>query len=323
MVLAPRIDAPLALVALAVCPLLFWSFRTSTGAASGPWRESRTLETSALSVVQEALAAIRVVKAFGQEDREEQRFVRQSGHAVFAPARVAAAEGSFTLLVGLATAIGTAAVLLIGASHVQCGQLYARQPAHRHGVPLSALRAAADHEHEDRGPAVVVGQCRARVRAPRRAPRRRGAPRTRARSARGRGAVEFRDVSFAYECRATRSRDVFVTIEPGTRFGSSGTTGAGKTTLVSLLTRFYDPQAGAILLDGVDIRDYRLADLRNQFAIVLQEPVLFSTTIAENIAYGRPDGLARGDRRRRARRRRPRFHPALPTATTLSWASAA
>jgi ATP-binding cassette subfamily B protein len=78
-------------------------------------------------------------------------------------------------------------------------------------------------------------------------------------------------------------------IAAGTRLGIVGTTGAGKTTLVSLLTRFYDPTAGQILLDGVDLRDYKLADLRNQFAIVLQEPVLFSTSIAENIAYGRPD----------------------------------
>jgi ATP-binding cassette subfamily B protein len=71
--------------------------------------------------------------------------------------------------------------------------------------------------------------------------------------------------------------------------GVVGTTGAGKTTLVSLLMRFYDPSDGQILLDGVDLRDYKLADLRNQFAIVLQEPVLFSTSIAENIAYSRPD----------------------------------
>ena len=84
-----------------------------------------------------------------------------------------------------------------------------------------------------------------------------------------------------------------VLVRPGARVGISGATGAGKTTLVSLLTRFYDPTAGAILLDGVDLRDYRLADLRNQFAIVLQEPVLFSTTIAENIAYARPE--AEGD----------------------------
>jgi ATP-binding cassette subfamily B protein len=78
-------------------------------------------------------------------------------------------------------------------------------------------------------------------------------------------------------------------VDPGTRLGISGKTGAGKSTLMSLLTRFYDPSSGQILLDGIDLRDYKLADLRNQFAIVLQEPVLFSTSIAENIAYARPE----------------------------------
>ena len=80
-------------------------------------------------------------------------------------------------------------------------------------------------------------------------------------------------------------------IEPGLRVGIAGPTGAGKTTLISLLMRFYEPTAGRILLDGVDLREYRLRDLRDQFALVLQEPVLFSTTIAENIAYGR-DGAS-------------------------------
>jgi ATP-binding cassette subfamily B protein len=83
-------------------------------------------------------------------------------------------------------------------------------------------------------------------------------------------------------------RNVSFEVDPGTRVGISGKTGAGNTTLMSLLTRFYDPTAGQVLLDGVDLRDYRIADLRNQFAIVLQEPVLFSTSIAENIAYARP-----------------------------------
>ena len=103
------------------------------------------------------------------------------------------------------------------------------------------------------------------------------------------GAVAFHNVSFAYNGGAPVLHDVSFDIRPGTRVGIMGMTGAGKTTLVSLLTRFYDPTAGQILLDGVDLRDYKLADLRNQFAIVLQEPVLFSTSIAENIAYARPD----------------------------------
>jgi ABC-type multidrug transport system ATPase subunit len=102
------------------------------------------------------------------------------------------------------------------------------------------------------------------------------------------GAVEFRDVSFAYDGGRPVVNCVSFRVEPGMRVGIAGRTGAGKTTLVSLLTRFYDPTTGVILLDGTDIRAYRLADFRDQFAIVLQEPVLFSTTLAENIAYGRP-----------------------------------
>src|SRR5258708_17708008 len=107
---------------------------------------------------------------------------------------------------------------------------------------------------------------------------------------RANGDVVFRDVSFAYPGSSrTVLRDASFEVGSGTRVGVIGATGAGKTTLVSLLARFYDPIAGQILLDGVDLRDYNVPDLRCQFAIVLQDPVLFSTTIAENIAYGRPD----------------------------------
>ena len=102
------------------------------------------------------------------------------------------------------------------------------------------------------------------------------------------GTVTFRNVSFAYSPERSILKNVSFDLPAGMRLGISGTTGAGKTTLVNLLTRFYDPTEGQILLDGVDLRDYRLADLRAQFAIVLQEPVLFSTTLRENIAYGRP-----------------------------------
>jgi ATP-binding cassette subfamily B protein len=104
------------------------------------------------------------------------------------------------------------------------------------------------------------------------------------------GSIVFSHVSFSYENGGEPVlQDISFELKPGECAGIVGTTGAGKTTLVSLLTRFYDPSAGEILLDGIDLRDYKLADLRNQFAIVLQEPILFSSSIAENIAYARPD----------------------------------
>ena len=103
------------------------------------------------------------------------------------------------------------------------------------------------------------------------------------RLARASGAVSLqRSLPSAYRENHPVLRSVSFEVDPGTRVGISGKTGAGKTTLMSLLTRFYDPTAGQILLDGVDLRDYRIADLRNQFAIVLQEPVLFSATFREH-----------------------------------------
>jgi ATP-binding cassette, subfamily B, bacterial len=107
--------------------------------------------------------------------------------------------------------------------------------------------------------------------------------------ARARGEIVFEGVSFSYRDGACVLADVSFHLHPGMSAGISGTTGAGKSTLVSLLLRFFDPASGRILLDSFDLRDYRLADLRNQIAVVLQEPVLFATTIAENIAYARPD----------------------------------
>jgi ATP-binding cassette subfamily B protein len=106
--------------------------------------------------------------------------------------------------------------------------------------------------------------------------------------ARARGAVRFEDVSFGYDETAVLHH-VALDVPAGTRVGIIGRTGAGKTSLMRLLTRFYDPVDGRIVLDGVDLRDYRLADLRSQFSIVLQEAVLFSTSIGDNIAYARPD----------------------------------
>jgi ATP-binding cassette subfamily B protein len=251
-------------------------------------REVRKLESATLAVVQEVLAAVRVVKAFGQEDRERDRFVRQSEEGTRARLRVTLASGVLGLLVGLTIAGGTAAVLFLGVRHVQAGILTLGELllvmaylAQLYGPMETVSKKVADLQ------ASLVGAERAFALLDE-APDVRERPDARP-LARAEGAVTFRDVSFAYPDNPPVLHHVSFTVEPGTRVGIEGTTGAGKTTLVSLLTRFYDPTAGQILLDGVDLRDYRLADLRHQFAIVLQDAVLFSATVADNIAYARPD----------------------------------
>jgi ATP-binding cassette subfamily B protein len=103
------------------------------------------------------------------------------------------------------------------------------------------------------------------------------------------GDIEFRNVSFFYDRTHQGLQDISLQIPAGSRIGIVGTTGAGKTTLLNLVMRFYDPVEGVVLLDGRDVREYRIQDLRRQFSVVLQEPMLFCGSIAENIAYGRPD----------------------------------
>ena len=238
-------------------------------------------------MVQETLTSLRVVKAFGREEREERRFLDRYGEGVRARIRANLAENGFTSLVGITMASGTAAVLFIGVRHVLAGaltlgdlliimsyigQLYAPLKTIGGGV-TTVQKSLASAERAfallDQTPEVEQRPDARRLE-------------------RARGAVEFETVSFAYEDRGPVLVDVSFAVEPGTRIGIIGRTGAGKTTLLSLLTRFYDPQRGRILLDGSDIRDYRLSDLREQFAMVLQDTILFSTTVAENIAYGRP-----------------------------------
>jgi len=257
----------------------------------GRYVDVKELESSTLGIVQEVLTALRVVKAFGREDHEQERFVYQSSAGMRARIRLAFAESAFGLLINVTTAIGTALVLFLGVRGVLANRL-----------TLGELLMVLAYLTQLYGPLSTIGDTVARLQSSLASMRRafelldempEVAERPRARPLkRATGAIELRGVSFAYDGTHLVLDKVSFALRAGTRLGIAGRTGAGKSTLVGLLTRFYDPSAGQILLDGVDLRDYKLADLRHQFAIVLQEAVLFSTSIAENIAYGRPGAHA-------------------------------
>ena len=237
-------------------------------------------------MVQEVLTSLRVVKAFGRELDEQERFVRYSDQGVKARTGLARAEGIFGLRINLTTAIGTAAVLFIGILNVRAGVLSL-------GELLMVLTYIANLYSPLKTISKTVGTLQSSFAGLERAFElldqvTEVEERPHAHSIdRAAGSIEFRNVSFAYDATNRVLHHISFDLPAGTRLGIAGRTGSGKTTIASLVARFYDPTEGEILLDGIDLRDYRLADLRNQFAIVLQEPVLFSTTIAENIAYGR------------------------------------
>jgi ATP-binding cassette subfamily B protein len=283
------IDLELALVALAVSPLLFLILRTYGQRLRRGWRGQKRLESSTLGVVQETLGGIRVVKAFGQEDRERERFTGKASETLRARMRLSFHEGGLGLMVGLVIAAGEAAVVFIGVRNVQAGTLTLGNLLLVMGYlsqlyrPLQSISKKVGDLQRSLASAertfALLDQTPEVIEKPNAIP-----------LSRARGALSFQNVSFAYDGENNPVlQNVSFEVGPGTRVGIAGATGAGKTTLVSLLTRFYDPTSGQITLDGVDLRDYRIADMRNQFAIVLQEPVLFSTSIAENIAYADPD----------------------------------
>ena len=283
-----RIDWQLGLVALAVSPLLFMLARIYRRRMRLQSREAKELETSALSVAQEVLGALRVVKAFGQENREHERFVGRSTQGMRARIHLAFLEGAFALLVGLVGALGTGAVLFIGIRHVQWQLLTLGDLLLVMGYLTqlySPLKAMSKRMTDIQSWLASAERAFSLLDEVQDVPERPHARPIRHRPA---GGLAFRNVSFSYLDRFPVLHDLSFDIDPRTRLGIAGLTGSGKTTLVSLLLRFYDPDAGQVLLDGRDLRDYELGDLRNQYALVLQEPVLFSASIAENIAYARP-----------------------------------
>ncbi|MFC1760907.1 ABC transporter ATP-binding protein [Planctomycetota bacterium] len=283
-----RINWQLALVALTVTPIVAFMSRFYTVRMRPYYTRVKTKESHVLGIIHEVMTAFRVVKAFGREETEEERFELSSHEAVQQRTWLSFAEGTFGLLTNLTTAVGTALVLYIGVRNVLAGtmslgtmlmvmtyltQLYG--PLKNVVSKVSGLQSSLASAHRafeliDEMPDVVEHPHAKPVSSIR-------------------GDVEFANVVFSYDGKNNVLQDITFSIKAGTRVGIAGKTGAGKSTLVSLMPRFYDPSSGRVLIDGIDIREYKIADLRNQFSIVLQEPVLFATSIRDNIAYAVPE----------------------------------
>ena len=281
-----RINPRLALLSLTVVPFVYYSIGYYTRHIKRRLVDVKGMEGETLSIIHEAISMLRVIIAFGREDYEYRRFREQGLRAMDARIGVTLRQTAFSLAVNTTTALGTALVLGYGTWQVMESQLTIGELlvvlAYIGSVykPIEALSGTIgslqdqfvslqiafdvlekESDIQDLPGALTVVESK--------------------------GHVRFESVGFHYQDRESTLKNISFDALPGQATAIVGQTGAGKSTLVSLLPRFYDPVDGKILLDGVDLRDLKLKSLRQQISIVLQEPLLFSTTIADNIRYGR------------------------------------
>jgi len=286
-----RLDWVLTLIALAVVPLLFGAIVLLSRRITVLATDARIKESAVWAIAQRTIGAIRVIQAFTTEEEEHRRFVATSGASLAANLRLYTSQTVYTAFVNVVVAAGTAAVLWFGVTHVLAGKLTVGEVLVFTSY-LASLYAPINSLMQTYG--LVQG---ARVGAERvfeileTAPDLRDGTRPLAREE-VRGAVTFEAVRFGYDPAQRVLEGVDFHVRAGEVVAIVGATGAGKTTLVSLVPRFYDPTAGRVLFDGIDVRDFQLKALRQQVAMVLQPPLVFPTTVRDNIAYGRPDATA-------------------------------
>ena len=283
-----RLDWQLTLVSLAIVPLIIGAIYLF---AHRIRRESTSIqeqESAVLAQAQEGLSSIRMVHAFGREEFEAHQFYQQARQSLQANLRLTLTNVNSALVISTLMVVGTAAMYYIGALHVLAGTLtlgsllvfsayllMLYQPLESLTYTTWAMEGATAgakrcFEVLDRQDNVV------------------DSPNAIAISS-AKGAIAFSSVSFGYAADRHVLRDIDLRIDPNRIVGLVGGTGAGKSTLLSLVPRFYDPTTGSITLDGRDLREITKKTLRAQIAIVLQDTLLFSTTVRENIAYGRSD----------------------------------
>jgi ATP-binding cassette subfamily B protein/subfamily B ATP-binding cassette protein MsbA len=283
-----RLDPLLTAASLAVVPFLFLSISRLSTRITTLSTDARVKESAFWSVAQRTMGAIRVIQAFTTEEEEHGRFVERSSESLAANLRLYTFQSVYSAFVNVLIAVGTALVMWIGASHVLDGTLtigavlvFTSYLASLY-APINSLmqtwsliqgaKVGADRVFEilETQPDLRDGS----------RPLGRGEVH---------GAVTFEDVKFGYDESRLVLTGVTFHARAGDVIALVGATGAGKTTLVSLIPRFYDPTDGRVLLDGIDVREFQLRGLRQQVAMVLQQPLVFPTTVRENVAYGRPD----------------------------------
>jgi ATP-binding cassette subfamily B protein len=274
-------------IALMVAPALFFVVYHYTHRIKNASRALRRQEGEVVSVLEEVLSSIRVVKAFAREDYEQKRFERESRESVEKALRARNFKAKLPPIVEIIVACGTCLVLWYGARLVLAGSLTGGELLvfllylGKMYKPMRELSKMTDTISKadvgwERIREVLENESQVRDR-----PGAKRAPRFK-------GKIEFEHVRFAYNGNGAVLEDLTLDIQPGQMVALVGPTGAGKTTIVSLLPRFYEANGGEIRIDGVDIRRFKQKSLREQISFVLQETLLFRATVAQNIAYGKP-----------------------------------
>jgi len=287
LVVLTRLDWLLTLIALTVVPALFLLIALFNRKITTLATEVRERESLVYSLVQWAMSSIKVVQAFTKEEEEHRRFMGASRASLVATLRLYGWQTLYSGVVNVVIAGGTALVVYAGANAVLGGRL-----------SLGQLIVFISYLAQLYQPVNQITQSWGLIAGARVGARRcfevldieadlkdgtRGFPADGAM-----GAVEWRGVSFGYRPDLAVLNGIDLKVEPGTKVAVVGPTGAGKSTLLGLLPRFFDPSAGTVLIDGVPLTDYRIADLRRQISMVLQPPLVFPLSVKDNIAYGRP-----------------------------------